>query len=192
VAAVETRSAVAPAKVDPPAPVNAPAAPVVAANLPALPDPGTMDAVGDDPAKTLGNAGGIAAASPRGPARAATGPRAPSATVADVDSVAGAESASAGAGGERARLQEETRLVRDAHAALARGDAGRALALLDEHARRFPSGMLAEERAAERVFALCRLGRKADAGAEARAFARNFAGSPLARRVESACEGRGP
>ena len=63
----------------------------------------------------------------------------------------------------------------------------RALALLDEHARKFPAGVLGEEAEAERVRALCDAGR----GAEARALAAKFvAAHPRSihvARVESAC-----
>ena len=85
-------------------------------------------------------------------------------------------------------LDEETRLVRGADAALRAGDPALALALLDDHARSFPNGVLAEERAAERVLALCAGGRAADARAAADAFLRERPGSALAPRVRSACK----
>lgn len=84
-------------------------------------------------------------------------------------------------------LDDETRLVRDADAALRGGDAARALTLLDEHARLFPSGVLAEERAAERVLALCALGRTGEARTAAATFLRDRPLSPLATRVRSSC-----
>jgi RNA polymerase sigma-70 factor (ECF subfamily) len=63
--------------------------------------------------------------------------------------------------------------------------------LLDKHARSFPNGILAEERAAERVLALCALDRMADARAAASAFLRAHPHSPLAARVKSSCAGEG-
>jgi hypothetical protein len=86
-------------------------------------------------------------------------------------------------------LAEETRLLRDADAATRAGDATRALALLAEHARRFPRGALAEERDAETVLALCAAGRTEDARAAARRFLAARPGSALAGRVRSSCGG---
>ncbi len=86
-------------------------------------------------------------------------------------------------------LEEETRLLRDADASLRTGDATTALARLDEHAARFPNGILSEERAAERVLALCSLGRTTEARADADRFLRDRPRSPLAARVRTACNG---
>jgi hypothetical protein len=83
----------------------------------------------------------------------------------------------------------ETRLVSGAVEALRAGDAARALALLDEHARAFPHGILAEERSAERVSALCKLGRLDEAAAEANRFLTTSPDSPLAGRVRASCGG---
>jgi hypothetical protein len=84
-------------------------------------------------------------------------------------------------------LEAETRLLRAADVALRSGDAQRALALLDEHAARFPAGVLEEERAAERVLALCSLGRTHEAQADVERFLRERPRSPLADRVRSSC-----
>ena len=84
-------------------------------------------------------------------------------------------------------LEAETRLVRGGVAALHSGDAARALVLFDEHARTFPNGALAEERAAERVVALGDLHRNADARAAAAAFLRDHPHSPLSARVRESC-----
>jgi hypothetical protein len=67
-------------------------------------------------------------------------------------------------------LAEELRLVRGAKAAVRESRAIDAIALLDEHARRFPEGQLAAERRSMRVVALCGAGRHAEAEAEARAL----------------------
>lgn len=86
-------------------------------------------------------------------------------------------------------LTRETRLVAEAREALRAGEAGRALALLEEHARRFPGGVLAAEREAERVTALCALGRSAEARAHAARFSREHPSSALGARVRAACAG---
>jgi hypothetical protein len=81
---------------------------------------------------------------------------------------------------------EEARLLREADTALRMGDAARATALLDEHARTFPNGILAEERDAERVLLLCASGR-AEARAEAQRFLTVHPESPLSERVLASC-----
>jgi hypothetical protein len=84
----------------------------------------------------------------------------------------------------------ETQLLREADAALRGGDAARALGLLDEHARAYPNGALREEESAERVFALCKLGRVPEARGEADRFLRANGDSPLAASVRASCGGR--
>jgi hypothetical protein len=86
-------------------------------------------------------------------------------------------------------LAEETRLVRGADEALRADDATRALVLLDEHARTFPTGVFSEERSAERVSALCKLGRVEEARADAQRFLRTAPDSPLAASVRASCAG---
>jgi hypothetical protein len=83
----------------------------------------------------------------------------------------------------------EAELLREAEATLRAGDATRALALVNEHAASFPSGILVEERDAERIAVLCALGRVAQARESASAFLRDHARSPLAVRVRSSCAG---
>jgi hypothetical protein len=83
----------------------------------------------------------------------------------------------------------EVLVLREAHAAMRGGQAARALALLDEHARRFPKGALGEERDAARVAALCALGRVAEARAAADRFLRASPVSPHAGRVRASCGG---
>jgi outer membrane protein assembly factor BamD (BamD/ComL family) len=84
-------------------------------------------------------------------------------------------------------IEGETHLLRDGLAALHAGDPARALALFDEHARRYASGVLAEERSAERVVALHDLGRVVEANQAAAAFLRDHPRSPLRARVRAAC-----
>jgi len=87
-------------------------------------------------------------------------------------------------------LPAETALLRRAQSALAAPSAESAvtaLAALDEHARRFPTGTLAEERDATRAIALCAAGRVDEASTAARAFLTAHPGSPLAHRVRAVC-----
>lgn len=84
-------------------------------------------------------------------------------------------------------LEAETILLEGARRALKRGDASGALGLLDEHARRFPGGWLATDRAGERIIVLCGLGRRAEATREAKTFLDGRPRTPLTRRVESSC-----
>ncbi|AKV00198.1 hypothetical protein AKJ09_06861 [Labilithrix luteola] len=87
-------------------------------------------------------------------------------------------------------LEREARLLASARRALQEGEAGRALALLDEHARTFPNGWLAVDRAAERIIVLCSLGRRDEAVREAKTFLDGRPKSPLTRRVELSCAGQ--
>ncbi|HET6585102.1 MAG TPA: hypothetical protein VFG69_16710, partial [Nannocystaceae bacterium] len=102
---------------------------------------------------------------PRAPAKAAVAPR----------------------GRDTAR--EETELVAAARNALAEQDWARALATLDEHARRFADGVLAEERSALRAIALCRSGAE-PARAAVLDFDSRYPGSHHHRSIELACDER--
>jgi outer membrane protein assembly factor BamD (BamD/ComL family) len=84
-------------------------------------------------------------------------------------------------------LEAETRLILAGVGALHAGDAAHALALFEEHARLFPTGALAEERAAEQVVALGDLRRCDEAHAAAATFLRSHPNSPLSARVRAAC-----
>lgn len=83
-------------------------------------------------------------------------------------------------------LAAERELVARAWRALALGETALALDATAEHARRFPAGLLAPERAAIDTIARCRRG-DADGPRRATAFHRAHAGSPLAKRVDEAC-----
>jgi hypothetical protein len=72
------------------------------------------------------------------------------------------------------------------------GEAGRALALLDEHSAAHAQGELRQERAAARVVALCELGRLDEAKVARESFLREDPRSPLADRVRSACSSPAP
>jgi len=84
-------------------------------------------------------------------------------------------------------VTREVELLAEAQSAINAGDGARALVLLDEHARRFPSGAMSQEREAARVFALCALGRTGEARAAAERFLSAFPTSPQAARVRASC-----
>lgn len=82
----------------------------------------------------------------------------------------------------------ESELIRRALTSLRDHQPTSALAVLDEHASRFPSGAFATERAGLRVLALCEAGRTEE-GLRARAeFLREAGKAPIAARVRHACE----
>lgn len=85
-------------------------------------------------------------------------------------------------------LAEEVALLRSAQSALNAGDADGALSRLADHARRFPTGTMAEERDAARILALCRAGRRDEARDAAARFLRERPSSPLAARVRASCD----
>jgi hypothetical protein len=84
-------------------------------------------------------------------------------------------------------LAAENRLLAQARTALLDGQPEQALLRLGEHARRFPDGVLSEERQALRAVALCEAGRDTEGDAAARAFLLEHPHAALAQRVRSAC-----
>lgn len=86
-------------------------------------------------------------------------------------------------------IAAESKLLGDARRELANGDARRALALLDEHATKFPNGTMSIEARATRVRALCAIGSVDDAERTAAALVAEFPGSPSAVGVRDACGG---
>ena len=95
--------------------------------------------------------------------------------------------ASASVGAAADTLAEETSLLRVADQALRAGNAQRALTLLDEHAARYPHGVLEPERSAERMIARCKLG-QVDAKT-AQGYLAAHSNSPFAARLQDACQG---
>jgi hypothetical protein len=81
----------------------------------------------------------------------------------------------------------EIALLRAAHTARRGGDPAGALVILQEHDARFPDGALREDCAAERIYALCALGRGDDARVLAHQFIAARPGSPHAAAVRSSC-----
>jgi hypothetical protein len=81
-------------------------------------------------------------------------------------------------------LSEEASILSRAEAELHRGRAEYALRLLNEHERKYPKGILAEERTAARIQALCSLGRNVEANSQ---LARLKPGSLHGARTQQAC-----
>lgn len=84
----------------------------------------------------------------------------------------------------------ELDLLSRAQAAYTRHDFSRALALVGEHTRRFPSGHLAEEREALRARSLVGSGRDEEGQRAAASFARRFPRSVLLPRVGESPSGK--
>lgn len=81
-------------------------------------------------------------------------------------------------------LAREVALLSRASSELHAAHPAAALRALDEHARRFPDGVLSQERAAARARALCDLGRRSEAQIE---LVKLAPGSPHAARAAQAC-----
>ena len=88
---------------------------------------------------------------------------------------------------EPSTLEAETSLLRAALRLLHEQQPAQALTLLEEHERSYPSGVLAEERDAKIVVALCDLGRADVARSRARNFASAYPDSLLIGQVRAAC-----
>lgn len=91
---------------------------------------------------------------------------------------------------EPSTLAEELSLLSQAQAALRAGQQARALSLANEHAARFPRGVMSEERMGVAALAQCELAKGQPEEAhrqQARRFLELAARSPLAARVRKAC-----
>jgi len=86
--------------------------------------------------------------------------------------------------GAAAPLEPEALMIRRAHDALLRGAPDRALVLVAEHARAYPTGALAQEREVIAIEALVAEGRRADAQTRAAAFRAAHPGSVHLGRLE--------
>jgi hypothetical protein len=84
-------------------------------------------------------------------------------------------------------LAEEVSILSRAETELHAGRAGSALALLQEHQRKFPRGALVEERIAARIQALCALGRLSEAQTALARLKRLSPESPHETRAREAC-----
>jgi hypothetical protein len=124
------------------------------------------------------------ARAPRPPAAAPTlaeaaTPLAPSAATATAEPTSAPSGSIGTAQSPQDAASAELHLLRQARAAVARGDFAAALPAIAEHARRFKNGRLAEEREALRVKALAGLGRTEEARRAATAFEGRFPHSVL-------------
>lgn len=80
-------------------------------------------------------------------------------------------------------LAQEVALLSRATSELHRGNPAEALQVLNEHLRRFPNGLLGEERRAAKAQALCALGRKSEGRAELAHLAPQSPAAAHARQV---------
>lgn len=83
------------------------------------------------------------------------------------------------------RLREENALLGQARGALRGGDPGRALQILEEARKKFPGGVLGQEREAVAIEALARSGAREAASARAAAFIKAHPSSPHAARLQA-------
>lgn len=89
--------------------------------------------------------------------------------------------------GRTEQLAEEIGLLAKANAAINGRDGGRAVQLLREFDHRFNSPVLAEERAAAGVLALCASGHEVQAMAAAKQFQARWPRSPMLPRIAASC-----
>jgi hypothetical protein len=157
-------------------------APVVAAAPVAAPPPTVEPAPTPEPAPAV-------APSPVEPPRAAkpaptVARRAAPAAPADTRADEARKAATSGA------LAAEQSLLDPARAALAGGDGATALSRLAQHERRFPAGLLSQEREAMTIRALVLTGARADAERRAAAFRSRYPGSLLAPTIDATLRAR--
>lgn len=88
----------------------------------------------------------------------------------------------------RDRLAEEVAILSQAAKDLRAGNAATALSALNEHQKKFPSGLLTLERRAARAEALCSLGRFGEADSELATLVRTAPQSPLTVRAQQRCK----
>jgi hypothetical protein len=113
--------------------------------------------------------------------------------VVDPPRAVASSSRSRGLSGSTPRASIDTdgaRLLRSARRLLP-AHPDQALALTQEHARRFPTGMLTQEREALAVECLAELGRTGEAKTRARHFLDAFPASPYRSRIDAVLRGRG-
>jgi hypothetical protein len=101
--------------------------------------------------------------------------------------VAGEPSSATSRRPPRDRLAQEVAILSRAASYLEAGRASDALRAVDEHQRKFPNGVLKEERYAARVQALCALGRRDEAAGELARLSRIAPESPHVARARQSC-----
>lgn len=154
------------------------------------PEPARLETAALEPAALETGEPSPEATQPPAPSHARRAPRASPAPPATVSPAREPEAAEPEAAPSASSLAAEVALLRRAQAAINQGDADAALRILAEHASQHPSGVMAAEREAARVVALCRAGREAEARAASARFLRAHPQSPLRARVQSACATR--
>jgi len=87
-----------------------------------------------------------------------------------------------------AALADELDLVRKAASAISEQRWSQAIGLLDQHAARFPTGALTQERAGLLALSLCKLQRPEGRTAAAR-FVHAYPDSPMIERLRASCPG---
>jgi hypothetical protein len=102
------------------------------------------------------------------------------------------EAVAAPAGSTASALSDEIALVAHMHEAWRAGDVSALDRSIAEHERRFPDGILAEEREAMRTMQACRRAGATRAGQFAREFALRHPGSPHLGRVGAVCAEKKP
>ena len=157
---------------------DAPLAAAAVARVPiAVPPPAIASAIEEEPEIE------ILAAPSRSPARArsvAPTIAAPTPTSAPEPPLTPAE-----------QLAAELRWIDGAEARLRADDPASALRMLDQHASKFPAGLLAPERRLARAHALCKLGRDDEARAEVRACVSRNPDLAKHPRARAGCSGAG-
>jgi hypothetical protein len=126
-------------------------------------------------------------ATPPLPSQAVEPETPPAPVTSAAESGPAAESGSAAARRPHDRLAQEVAILSRATNYLEAGRASDALRALDEHQRKFPNGILTEERYSARVQALCALGRRTEAAAVLAHLSRIAPESPHLVRARQAC-----
>ncbi|WP_437938857.1 hypothetical protein [Sorangium sp. So ce341] len=164
------------------------AAPTPAPPPPAEPGPGRAGHAGSEAGRGAARDPASATAPHDAllPRAGVAGPRAEEAAIPSPGAPSGGAPPSAGpaSAGAAGGAETEVQLLHRAQDALA-ADAGSALALTVEHARRFPAGALGQERELIAIRALVALGRAAEARARAARLLERFPGSAYRGRLES-------
>jgi len=130
-------------------------------------------------------------ATPTRAAVEAPSPPAPASEIAPASSIESQGPSNASGSAHRRSLDSlsEPDLLGQAQAALAT-DPGRSLSLAAQHSRRFPHGVLAQEREVIAIEALSRLGRRTEAAARAERFLQAFPASAHRSKIESIIGGK--
>jgi TolA-binding protein len=88
------------------------------------------------------------------------------------------------------RLAAEVAILSQAAKDLRSGRPADALSALNEHQKKFPNGLLTQERRAARAEALCSLGRYTEAQSELSTLSRTAPQSPLTVQAQTRCQAR--